>query len=171
VHDVTVSFDPMDTDEGPAQFELQYTASLLSAGLCISHTRYPASYGEWVTTIFQFLPIVSRDDGISQLRFASESSIIRKSIRGDVQSLGTASSCMAILVTSDSDSEAPHYYSESYKQLHLIQFSSNPDAIHVPCLDVPSFIDLDEVTSVLVDDHCGVVFLLCGDFLFALPYA
>ena len=173
VHDVNVSFNPMDMDEEPAQFELRYNASLLSAGLCISHTRYPDSWGEWVTTIFQFLPTVSRDDGVSQLRFASESSIKRKSIRGDVRSVGTAFSCMALLsvVTSDSDSETPHYYSESHMQLHLVQFSNNPDAITVHCLDVPSFIGLDEVTSILVDDYCGVVFLLCREFLFALPYA
>jgi len=54
-------------------------------------------------------------------------------------------------------------------KLQLIQFAKDPPAMHVGML---FFIDLNEVHSIALDGHFGVVYLshLQG-FIFAVPFA
>ncbi|KAG5728090.1 hypothetical protein E4T56_gene19456 [Termitomyces sp. T112] len=57
-------------------------------------------------------------------------------------------------------------------QLALLHWDVHRAAIHVRHLDVPSYIDLNEVYAVGIEERYGVIYLsLVQGYLFALPYA
>ncbi|KAF8875308.1 hypothetical protein BD779DRAFT_1678314 [Infundibulicybe gibba] len=56
--------------------------------------------------------------------------------------------------------------------LYLITFATNPNKIYPHRLEVPDYVNLDDVYSIGIDERCGVIYLLTKDStVITIPYA
>jgi hypothetical protein len=158
---------PEEVDATPTGIPVQSVA-----GLSITYHRYPPAYDEFVTTKFWFLPGASINDSVNSFPVPGEDDFGCSFLIGEmihrVRFSATTGRCGVFLIdhSTEMDDETP------FMSLHLVRLKSNPTAIHIRHLEVPYFVDLKEVTSLEIDEHRGVVFLIVSEvFLFALPYA
>ena len=130
------------------------------------YVRYPSSYAEPITTTFCFQPTCAT---FGQEPLNTHLTLVGEACSSEPSLFFTPSGNYMVLVmdcAGDADS------GDISTKLQLVQFAKDPPAIHIRQLEMPFFIDLNEIHSIALDDHLGVVYLshLRG-FIFAVPFA
>jgi hypothetical protein len=147
---------------GPGAVTLPF-AVWSPTGLTDSMVKYPSSYSEPITTTFWFHPAVSPN--------TAQPASARLTFVGELRSFRpfpffTPSGNYMVYCCD------VHDVGDITRKLYLAHFTKDPPAIQVMQLDIPFFIGLDDIDSVAVDDHKGVVFLChTQGCIFAVPFA
>lgn len=165
-------------DAGSTMVEAWWTPSTGCVDICTHHSR-GFEYGPARSFISTWPPAIPINNAISPEHVCKDTLHASHSINGRVWRYSDSSPAPFLWAVSDSgrytamilecnESGSP----DPPVTLRLLEFVQSPSEVRCKNLEVPCFIDLEEVYSIGIDEHYGVIYLSdCRGVIFALPYA